>query len=117
MTAAAIRAHRRKPPFQVRSRWHPSPCSPDSYNYCYVLAASGNTSNRCDTGVKNPQGQELYVYGKLWQYQIFKAQAMLELQETAVKTTSYTFNGSTCVMKTSWSPNEPKIYYGDPNLP
>lgn len=93
-----------------------SPCTADSYGYCDTLQASGDTGTRCDTGTSGPHG-ELYMYNQEWQYYIFKAGVMLEYQETATKTETYSFNGDMCVAKITWSPAEPKITYNDPNLP
>jgi hypothetical protein len=90
-------------------------CTPDSANLCDELMSSSVIS-QCDTGLLNIHGAPILLSNTRNVFDIFQLQNSLELLEAATET--ITHGGTNCAtLSTSWSPNEPAVNYGDPNLP
>lgn len=88
------------------------PCTADSYGYCSIFM-SRSLNSQCDTGYKNVHGAPIIIYAYNTTYDIFNQSGLIE---TATEYQSVPSN-KPCTMTTRWSPNEPKVQYGDPNLP
>lgn len=95
-----------------------SPCTADSYGYCSI-EVSRTAVGSCNTGYPSPHGGYIYETAYDTKYDIFKMGAsgeMLELQEIATQVESI-HSSQPCDLTISWSPNDPKTYYNDSNLP
>ena len=77
-----------------------SGCTPDSYGYCVVIHGSSHRTENCDgggTATLSTYPLELYYYG------------------TDEGTYVHIIDG--CTGEDSWSPGDPAVVTGDPNLP
>jgi hypothetical protein len=92
-----------------------APCTADAKALCAVQESNVN-NGQCNLGGVNVHGAPLYITAYKTTYYTFKKSAMLELQGTSTETQTVP-STKPCTLTTRWSPAEPKIAYGDPNLP
>ncbi len=94
----------------------PAKCSMDSHGYCAILQSSVETSS-CDTGIKGPHGSDIYTYAHKLSYDIDEMiGGTSTFKEVAVETQSIPPKAP-CTITATYSPNNPAVHYGDPNLP
>lgn len=93
----------------------PAKCAMDSHGFCAILRSSVETSS-CDTGLKGPHG-DIYTYAHKLSYDIDEMiGGTSTFKEVAVETQSIPPKAP-CTITATYSPNNPAVYYGDPNLP
>jgi hypothetical protein len=91
------------------------PCTVDSSGHCAVIQTKTNIG-QCNTGIIGPHGEPIIDTLYRTAYYVFQKNTMLELLETATATDHAGTNH--CIpLTTTWAPNDPKVQYGDPNLP
>jgi hypothetical protein len=79
------------------------PCTPDSYGYCSVLKSRNLTRTQCS--------QFDFIFNGTVSYEIYDSTTDLG---TYVESVSQACGD---VPDDEWSPDEPKVEFGDPNLP
>jgi hypothetical protein len=93
-------------------------CGADSNGDCAVqMSKVGNGT--CDTGMPSPHGGDIYVNAYKTAYDVFKMGTngiTLELQETATQVQTVPLRAR-CTVTTTWTPNNPAVYYNDSSLP
>ena len=93
------------------------PCTADAYEYCaYLMSGPNNVGYNfsCEIGIVN--GKPIYHSYNTKVTHVYSVYNSTSFLENATET--QTSNGSCpATYATSWSNNEPKVYYNDPNLP
>ncbi len=98
----------------------PPPCSPDAHGYCTVHT-SGHGISYCYVDIYNPRIHDTiphrisYIPDEV--YATYHANGRLAGLSTQVTEKDPYDGGSCAVQSVSWTPQEPKVEFGDPNLP
>jgi hypothetical protein len=71
-------------------------------------------SRDCGTG---PRGEPIYEYTFKTNYYAFQKERMLELRESATETGQFKSSSGCSAITETWSPEEPRVEFNDPNLP
>lgn len=87
-------------------------CTLDAKGYC-ASVVSFVRGYGCDTGVTNPHGVPIIVYGRTETYDIWSASGVIETATEKVTLPP----SAPCTQTITWSPANPAVTYNDPNLP
>jgi hypothetical protein len=90
----------------------PPPCTADSSGYCYTSAPIEVVSSiTCTTAVHVP---EKITTGTLEPFFVYQGATLLE---EVIYTRTFTQSCNPTLVSQTWSPGEPRVQYGDANLP
>lgn len=110
---------RSKPAAAFREPPPPLPCTADSQGNCTLLQARTVTSS-CNTGWTGIHGQPVFEHGYTVVYSVYRKGYPAHYLETSSDTERLTAPQNPpghCTKQSFWSPGEPRVQYGDPNLP